>query len=502
MNRNRIAIAGSLLFCVFMVAFPSVCVSGARNALSLWANTALPALLPFFICANFMVAVGVPQIFGRAMEPVIRGVFRVPGEAAFAFIMSITSGYPVGAKIIADLRGQGAMSRVQAERAVSFCSTSGPLFMLGAVGAGMFASPQVGWVIALSHYTGALINGIVYGRIFREPSVHSCHREGHIGNQSFGATAVRNEKGSAGWEKAAGAGAKAVSGTERYHKGSIEILTESIMEAIKTLLVICGYMVLFLILIEVLKMAQVGDNPIFHGLFEMTIGCSEVSYLTGITMTQACILCTAIISWGGLSVQAQSLSFLSKTDIRPGRYLMTKITHMLFAAMMAIPFSRLFINETVETWTRSGELWEKGQNNFLYHFLFSSSLLILVFVTFCALSMISSILNESRSEAGRNRKLQKINRKASKKKLKEEKRKTLETQRAIEKKEMEEQRAAEKEAKRIQRERDAQDRIRQKEQAEEQREKRRWEETAARELREKEKAAEKAAEKSRREKKR
>ena len=45
---------------------------------------------------------------------------------------------------------------------LTFCSTSGPLFMLGAVGAGMLSSPAAGAVIALAHYLGALLNGLLY----------------------------------------------------------------------------------------------------------------------------------------------------------------------------------------------------------------------------------------------------------------------------------------------------------------------------------------------------
>ena len=50
----------------------------------------------------------------------------------------------------------------QAVRMLSFCSTSGPLFMLGTIGAGMFYAPAAGAVIALSHYAAALLNGLAF----------------------------------------------------------------------------------------------------------------------------------------------------------------------------------------------------------------------------------------------------------------------------------------------------------------------------------------------------
>ena len=54
-KRKRIT-AGilALICCFFMVAFPVVALSSARKGISLWMSNVLPALLPFFICANFL----------------------------------------------------------------------------------------------------------------------------------------------------------------------------------------------------------------------------------------------------------------------------------------------------------------------------------------------------------------------------------------------------------------------------------------------------------------
>ena len=38
--------------CILMVIFPQVAMDSARKGISLWASSVLPALLPFFICAN------------------------------------------------------------------------------------------------------------------------------------------------------------------------------------------------------------------------------------------------------------------------------------------------------------------------------------------------------------------------------------------------------------------------------------------------------------------
>ena len=79
--------------------------------------------------------------------------------------MSIITGYPVGSKLISDLYTNGQISKTQSIRTAAFCSTSGPMFILGTVAIGMFASQKMGYIILISHILGALINGLIYRNI-------------------------------------------------------------------------------------------------------------------------------------------------------------------------------------------------------------------------------------------------------------------------------------------------------------------------------------------------
>lgn len=63
----------------------------------------------------------------------MKPIFNVPGIGAYAFIMGIISGYPVGAKIVTEFRKNGECSKVEAERLLSFTNNSGPLFIIGTV---------------------------------------------------------------------------------------------------------------------------------------------------------------------------------------------------------------------------------------------------------------------------------------------------------------------------------------------------------------------------------
>ena len=88
--------------------------------------------------SEIMIGLGVVHFMGVLVEPIMRPVFRIPGEGAFAVVMGLASGYPVGARITARLYQEGMCNSVEGERLVSFANTADPLFMIGAVAVGVW----------------------------------------------------------------------------------------------------------------------------------------------------------------------------------------------------------------------------------------------------------------------------------------------------------------------------------------------------------------------------
>ena len=277
--------------CVIMVIFPDITMTSARKGISMWMTDVLPALLPFFICANFLQNIG---------------IMRYLKSGVFPFVMSVLSGYPMGAKIIGDLRRRGEISLSEAKRLVSFCSTSGPAFMMGAVGVGMLGSAVGGAVIAAAHYIGAAVNGILYSRVLGRGEKDHEKRE-----------------------------VIAVSGVQ-------ESFTEAIISSFKSLGIILAYIVIFTFVTDMIHMCgglSFTDSQeiraLIKGFFEMTVGCGAVAECTDAGIGVKCVLCSAIMSWGGLSVIGQSASMLSGSGVSMGYILLSKFTHCVFSAVSA-----------------------------------------------------------------------------------------------------------------------------------------------------------------------
>ena len=224
------------------------------------------------------------------------------------------SGYPMGAKIVGDLRRSSEISVGEAKRLMSFCSTSGPAFLIGAVGTGMLGSGFLGGIIAAAHYLGAAVNGMVYTAV--------------LGKECGFAGSIRIEE----------------------EKGMQESLTEAMLSAFKSLGIILAYIVLFTFATDMMHLCGVFSlvgctwlRAIVKGFFEMTVGCGAVAECVGISDALRCILCAGILSWGGLSVLGQSMSMLAGSGISLRYLFLSKMTHSLFSAIIAFLLAALMV---------------------------------------------------------------------------------------------------------------------------------------------------------------
>jgi hypothetical protein len=75
-----------------------------------------------------------------------------------AFICGIISGYPIGAKSVCDIYARGKISKSEAESLLAYCNNSGPLFVIGAVGVGIYGSLTVGVALYMVHIFCAIMN--------------------------------------------------------------------------------------------------------------------------------------------------------------------------------------------------------------------------------------------------------------------------------------------------------------------------------------------------------
>lgn len=311
-------------FVLFIALFPDICAKAAKTGVELWLFTAFPAIFPFMTGALVLLKTGASKALGNLLSPVMRPLFDCPGESAYVLVMGAASGNPAAARLCAELVETGRMTPAEMQRTLVFSSTASPLFILGAVAAGMLGNAAYGPIIAIAHYSSALLCGLLLCRTVKN-----------------GALPPRLQS----------VRAKPLPAKPR------NVLMESIKDAMQVQLVIGGTIVFFSVVIALLSatglLAILGSvfslplslfgispalvAPFMAGLVEATNGCS-IAAAAGAPPAQTVAVITAVISFGGLSIAAQSSSFFPP-GVKIGFFLLAKAAHaLLSAAICALIF--------------------------------------------------------------------------------------------------------------------------------------------------------------------
>lgn len=299
-----------IIICIFIIClllFSSSNISATKNGLALWANSVLPSLLPFFITTELLGYTNVVYWFGNLFKRIMKPIFNVSGSGAFPFVMGIVSGYPIGAKIIANLKKQKILSDIECERLIAFTNNSSLLFILGTVGIALFKSLHTGIILLITHILACLSVGFIFRWWKKSPNENSSHSD-----------LLNNSK---------------VSLISFSNLG--EILSTCILSAINTCFLIGGFIVFFSVLISIIENIFEINNPliktILFGIIEVTHGIELFSLLPYNNLNL--ILCSFVLGFGGISVLLQVYSIASKAKISIKPYILGKLLQGSFAAL-------------------------------------------------------------------------------------------------------------------------------------------------------------------------
>lgn len=362
-----------ILFILCLILLSDTAVKSALNGLRLWAGVVVPSLFPFFVAAEIMNSTGFIRASGLLLEPVMRPLFNVPGSGSFALAMGVLSGYPVGAKITCDFRNNGELTKYEAERLLAFTNNSGPLFIVGAVGTGMYGSPRLGIFLLSCHLLACITVGLIFRfykagkrstnamkskscRNFTYLSHISCKNRLHE-RENRPHTASPHQRENRPHTATSANPLRAFRkkllddhGNSKLNFGAI--LGDAVKNSVSTILVIGGFIVLFSVIIKLLTetgiigtfaavfatiLAPFGINDtimkgVLSGLFEITTGSGLVSAVSGIPVLQQLPAASLIIGWAGLSVHFQVMSITAKTDISIRPYLIGKMVQGIISA--------------------------------------------------------------------------------------------------------------------------------------------------------------------------
>lgn len=318
-------LAAVVLMLLGLILFPSESVTAARNGVELCLNVIVPSLFPFFVLSSLCVEGGLLNGLGGLLERIMYPLFRVGGACSGAFLLGILGGYPVGAKTAISLYEKGKVTKAEAERLLSFCNNSGPAFILGVVGAGIFASSAAGLLLYGAHVAASVLVGLIF-RLYGDKAIGSAEK-----SSSY---------------------ALPVSISETF--------TQSVKNAFSSTMNICAFVIFFTVVIRLLFLTGVITKlslflswllrdlglqqelieSILTGLIEMTSGVWSLRDMASSLGTRLS-MAAFILGWAGLSVHCQVLSFIGSSGLSTRTYFFGKLLHGGFSAALIYILSRL-----------------------------------------------------------------------------------------------------------------------------------------------------------------
>ena len=313
----------------------------AKDALYLCLDVVIPSLFPFFVLSRLSIPFLRNFACPRFLKRLFKKFFGLPYYFLPTIILGYLSGYPTGAKLARDMFDEGMLDSVKASRVIAVANNCSPLFIIGTIGAGLFKSVRVGFILLVIHWIAGLISAILLNRILKK---------GHF-NTDDGTVVFDGHK----MDKKSG-------------NNLPSLIPCAVEDAAILSIKVAGYIVLFAVLSELLGRLGVfsflggvlsyiipasllGDSfpklftAVLKGILEIASGSNAISLTINTPVITQLAAVSLICGFAGFSVHTQVMGIMKGTGANYRIFLLGKILHGLFAclltviAMMVLPLS-------------------------------------------------------------------------------------------------------------------------------------------------------------------
>lgn len=308
-KRTRWGSIPSAVFSIGVIAALSAVILFGSEKISLYfdeglrlaAERVLPTAFPFMVLSSVAVA----MIDTSAMPRLTRGfkrVFAVSGQGFPAMVVGWLAGFPIGAKMTADIYRSGALTRSEAERLIAYSGCASPPFVIAVLGVGMLGDAALGIILLLSVYLGAVLSAQLYR-----------------GNDEKTEIYAENTR-------------------QKYD------FVDSVRSSAASSVYMLAFITLFYIVAkfarETIKFAPLGTAVTL--ILEITGALAHVT-ASGLSLPPTMALSSFALGFGGLSVMAQTAAVIKGSGLRMRYYLPIKLAHGILSALCAMALSALYM---------------------------------------------------------------------------------------------------------------------------------------------------------------
>lgn len=312
MQKKLTPLLCSLIFFAFLL-YPSLVISGASEGVLLWFYTVLPNLFPFFVITNLLISTGGFQVISHIFAPLCSKCFKVSADGVIVILGGFLCGYPMGAKMVADLFQRARISEQEGNYLLSFCNNASPMFIVGFFVTQKLKIPS----LALPSLLILFLSPIFCSFVFRKHYIKGQQKMGRL----------RCEKK-----------------VQLSSVGFWEYFDLAIWNGMETILKIGGYIIFFSILAKLCNHLPLSGNLWRHILvpsLEITNGLSLLED-ADLLFEQKYILMMAQLSFGGFCAMFQTRCVLKEFDFSMCLYIIEKLVTATVTSLLSCLYLIIF----------------------------------------------------------------------------------------------------------------------------------------------------------------
>lgn len=294
-----------LLFCflfylVLLLCFPSYAFTGALTGLLLWFQSVIPSLFPFAVISSLLLSTNLLSVFGDVFGELLGRIFRVSNYGGFVILAGFLCGYPMGAKLTADLYRKGHLAKNEAEYLLSFCNNTSPMFLISFVLLQMLEAKSLVLPSLMIHIFVPIMCSFLFRHFHKTDSLRERTVRHHVHFQ-------------------------------------FSYVDAAISGGVETIVKVGGYMMLFSILLTCVSHIDTTSSLLQWILFPSLEISGGIRYIAEHTKSayQAYVPMMALTSFGGLCSIAQVKSMLEHTDLSIRLYIIEKLITALVTSLIA-----------------------------------------------------------------------------------------------------------------------------------------------------------------------
>ena len=280
-----------LALTALLLLYPQDCLGFALNGLNLWFQKMVPALLPFMILSGMMIRMNLTGRLMLLFKPILKPLFQLNTAALYAIAVGSLCGFPMGARVTADLYERRQITKQEANYLLAFTNNIGPIYFFS------FALPLLNMKGSFPLLFGMYGIPLTYGLLLRY-------------------TVCRRRLSSA---------ANVIPPPPKPDS-LLKALDGSITSGLEGITKLGGYMIFFNLLNIIPYLLADGKiiAGVASGILEITGGLKALAdIMPAISLT--------LLTFGGLSCFAQTYSCIAKTDLSLRGYMIHKIILTIFA---------------------------------------------------------------------------------------------------------------------------------------------------------------------------